>query len=204
VAAVPRAARGQDAAPSPSASPSGPTYEAWLTDVAVRNCEASSGSRGDQLYDYLFTDALLFDNDDHATAAFDEYVGRHFADRQEGPISFSDVARLSAPQIGDQSVATRATGTGSFEPHAYALTVIRVGSRIVSLEASTLRDFADTSELEILRDLVRIAQAIAPLEPSDGLPRQEGGLMVGGLFDVLPDFEDVPMGFTVWLEFPEE
>jgi hypothetical protein len=184
-----------------------PAYWAWETDSVGRYWEGPGLSEAPDEISSLRTDATSFDTPEHVGAALPMIATDQFRDRPDLGWTFKRVERIAAPSVGDESqVRSGLMAYGADHPHADRLVLLlfRSGNVMVELLAWTfLVDVRPVDVGSVATVLVGIGQSIQGRQPSDVPPHKEGGITVGGLWDVLPGYEDVPVGFTLSWELPD-
>lgn len=178
-----------------------PHYTAWITEAASRYWQTPLASLGEWPYDVLAASAFRFDTVEHARAAIDLIVLARFAGGPGTPLAYDQLRRVAAAPVAEDAQVWTALAT-SREGTSFTVVVLafRIDDHVVVLHAASFRhpDAVDLSF--IIADVVRIAQALAGRTPSGQPPSAEGGITVGGLFDILPGFADVPPGFMLLAE----
>jgi hypothetical protein len=178
-----------------------PLYTAWVAEAASRYWQTPLASLGEWPYDVLAASAFRFDTVEHARAAVDLIVLDRFAGGPGTPLTYDQLRRVAATPIAEDSQVWTALAT-SREGISFSIVVLafRTGDRVVVLHAASFRDPNAVDLPFMIADVIRIAQALADRTPSNQPPDAEGSITVGGLFDVLPGFADVPPGFMLLAE----
>lgn len=149
----------------------------------------------------LHTRAFQFEDQEIARSALQSIVEINFAD--EDYWRFSGVGRLSAPTIGSKSLAMG--GELTFDSGGSLLYIdLAIVNEACVVELLAVSD--ETYGIDATTSLsaqLEIANRISDREISESEMRLENKMAVGGLFDLLPGFADMPIGFAIWFEFPD-
>jgi hypothetical protein len=181
---------------TPSASPTAREVTQWL-DAEVRRWWLGFTQ---PLYFALVTEAYQFDTAAHAGAALPWVLEDHIAyfGYQE-----QDRDRVAGPKVGDESFLWQLVDKQGDYATVTIILVFRIERFAFMYEARQssgphLRVHAEVPA--IIENLTDLGEATEGKSPSPEPPHKENGVMVGGLFDLLPGFDDVPTGLEIYSE----
>lgn len=187
------------------ATPKAWVFEERSLDRVSRVWDESGNSSTPDRITSILAIAYSFESEEVASEALADLPGWWFSDRFGPGVRSINVERMTAPTVGEESVLYGGDRRLGQSPDGIVDVALffRTGSCLVILRASSaVYLLAEIDDVRMGETILEIGMKIEGRTPSGELPYNDGSITRGGLFDLLPGYDDMPEGFTLAEESP--